>query len=62
MLGEERLAYRIDEAAETLGISRSKTYALISAGKLPVIRLGKTMRIPAEALREWVRKQTRKSA
>jgi excisionase family DNA binding protein len=61
-MAEERLAYRINEAAATLGISRSKAYGLINAGKLPVIRIGATMRIPAEALREWVRKQARRSA
>jgi len=55
----EKLALRIPEAADTLGVSRSKLYALISEGKLPVIRLGASMRIPAEGLRDWVRRQTK---
>lgn len=55
----ERLAYRIPEAAETLGISRSKVYQLIDSGDLPVIHVGHCMRVPAEALREWIRKQTK---
>lgn len=58
----DRLAYRVEEAAETLGLSRSKTYALIQAGALPVIRIGSSIRIPADALRQWVRDQTRQSA
>jgi excisionase family DNA binding protein len=55
----ERLAYRVPEAAAVLGISRTKAYALIAARQLPVIRMGKSMRVPAEGLRDWVRRQTR---
>ena len=58
----ERLAYRIPEAAETLGISRSKVYQLIDSGDLPAIRIGQTLRVPAEALRNWIRDQTKVGA
>jgi excisionase family DNA binding protein len=53
----ERLAYRVHEAAEHLGISRSKAYQLIAAGQLPVLRIGGSVRVPAEALKEWIARQ-----
>jgi excisionase family DNA binding protein len=54
----ERLAYRVNEAAERLGISRSKAYELIAAGKLPSIKIGGSVRVPAEALKAWITQQT----
>ena len=54
----ERLAYRVGEAAEFLGISRSKAYELIAGGTLPSLRIGTSVRVPAEALRDWIAKQT----
>lgn len=53
----ERLTYRVLEAAERLGISRSKAYELIAAGKLPSIKIGGSVRVPAEALKEWIDRQ-----
>lgn len=58
----ERLAYRVSEAAEAIGVSRTTAYELIAANKLPAIRIGKSFRIPAEALREWVKRQTQSVA
>lgn len=42
------------ETAEALRIGRTKVYALIASGQLPSIRIGSAVRVPAEALREWV--------
>jgi excisionase family DNA binding protein len=57
----ERLAYRPAEAAEALGISRSKLYELLAASdpsvRLPSFKLGHSIRIPADALREWLAKR-----
>ncbi len=50
----ERLLLRPAEAAEVLGLGRSKVYELLSAGSLPAIRVGSSVRIPAAALRRWV--------
>ncbi len=48
-------AYRVDDAARLLSISRSEAYTLISKGVIPHIRIGKKMiRIPAYALNEMV--------
>jgi excisionase family DNA binding protein len=52
-----RLLYRPIEAAEQLGISRTKLYELIAAGEIPAVVVGKRMRIPVSALREWVERR-----
>lgn len=54
----ERLAYRVIEAAEMIGVSRSKMYELIAAGTIPVVRIGTSIRIPVEGLREWIAQST----
>ena len=51
---EERMALRVGEAAEALGISRSRVYELIAQGDIPKIKIGKSVRVPVEGLREWV--------
>ncbi len=40
----QRLLLRIPEAAETLGIGRTKIYELIATGELPTIRVGRAVR------------------
>lgn len=50
----EKLLLRPTEAAELLGIGRSKIYALLAARELPSIRVGHSVRVPAAALRKWV--------
>ncbi len=53
----ERLLLRVEEVAEALGIGRSKAYELITAGELPVVRLGRCVRVPAAAVRGWMEAQ-----
>ncbi len=50
----QRLLLRIPEAAEQLGIGRTKMYEMISKGELPTIRIGRAVRISTSALRKWV--------
>ncbi len=52
--GMEKLLLRPTEAAEVLGLGRSKVYELLAAGTLPAIRVGGSVRVPAKALRRWV--------
>ena len=54
----ERLLLRVDEVAEMLGLGRSKTYELVATGILPVVRLGRSVRVPAEGLRRWLEEQS----
>jgi excisionase family DNA binding protein len=57
----EKLLLTPEEAGLALGLGRSRTYNLLAAGKLPSIRVGRSVRIPAEALRAWVDQQTAKT-
>ena len=50
-----RLALRVPETAELLGLSRSKTYELIGRGVIPSIQLDGSIRVPVEGLRELVK-------
>ena len=45
---------RVTEAAKFLGLGRSKTYELISGGGLPVVRIGRAVRVPVAGLRAWL--------
>jgi len=50
----EPLAYTVNEAAEALRIDRTHVYHLIRDGRLRSIKLGKSRRIPADALAELI--------
>jgi excisionase family DNA binding protein len=56
----EPLLLRPTEAAELLGIGRSKIYALLAAGQLPAVRVGHSVRVPVGELRRWVEEQSAK--
>lgn len=56
----ERLALRVAEAAEALGISRSKMYELVAANKVPSMKVGGVVRIPADAFRAWIAAQAKR--
>jgi excisionase family DNA binding protein len=49
----ERVLLRVSEAAEMIGVSRSKLYEMVAEGVLPAVRLpgNRLIRIPAEAVR-----------
>lgn len=53
----EKLLLRPAEAAESLGLGRSKTYQLIASGTIPSLRIGKNVRVSVEALRLWAKDQ-----
>jgi len=50
----ERLTLTIKEAARLLGISRGLAYEMARRGKLPVVRFGRRVVIPKEALRKML--------
>ncbi|MGE3273851.1 MAG: helix-turn-helix transcriptional regulator [Vicinamibacterales bacterium] len=57
MANTERLMLRPVEAADAIGVSRSKVYELIAAGEIPSIRVGGCVRVPVAALQEWIASQ-----
>ena len=48
------LLLSVEEAAQALGIGRSKTYELIASGQVPSLRIGRRTLVPARALSEAV--------
>ena len=57
-----QLLLRPEEAATSLGISRTKLFELIGSGEIESIRIGSARRIPADALEDWVTLQRTQAA
>ena len=53
----ERLLLRPVEAAEAIGVGRSKIYELLARGELPSVRIGSSVRVPLDGLRDWIAQQ-----
>jgi excisionase family DNA binding protein len=58
----DRLLLRPSEAGEAIGVSRSKAYELIAAGKIPSVKVGGCVRVPVDALRAWIDRQLAEQA
>ena len=43
--------YTVNETAQALGLSKNGLYKLIYAGKIPAVKVGRAIRIPADALK-----------
>jgi excisionase family DNA binding protein len=50
----EILLLRVSETAKLIGLGKSKTYDLIAKGEIPSLRIGRSVRVPADKLRAWV--------
>jgi excisionase family DNA binding protein len=51
--GAEPLLIRVEEAAKLLAISRAALYPMLGR-EIPVVRIGRAVRIPRQALAEYV--------
>ena len=49
------LLVNVDEAARLLGLGRSKTYELVLSGQLQSLKIGRSRKIPQQAIDEFVR-------
>lgn len=49
-----KLTYTVPEMAKALGIGKNKAYELIKTEGFPVIYIGASIRIPIEALNNWL--------
>jgi excisionase family DNA binding protein len=58
----QQLLLRPAEAARMLGLGRSKVYEMAATREIPAIRIGRAVRIPASALRQWVEEQQEEQA
>lgn len=50
----ERLVYTAAEAAQALRIGRSKLYELLDAEEIESIHIGRSRKIPAAALHDYI--------
>lgn len=48
LTNQPRLTMSVHEAADLLGISRALAYEQIQRGELPVIRMGRRLRVPVQ--------------
>ena len=55
----EKLLLRPMEAAEAIGVGRSKVYELLATGALPSVRIGASIRVPVDRLRAWIAQQSK---
>ena len=55
----QSLLLRAEDVQRALGLGRSKVYELIASGELPVVRIGRSVRVPSKALDEWIERQTK---
>ena len=54
--GELVLLLTVEDAGKALGISRSTMYELIGAGDLEVVHIRRSVRVPIDALHDFVRR------
>ncbi|HHU62163.1 MAG TPA: helix-turn-helix domain-containing protein [Natronincola sp.] len=54
MESKELTLLTVEEMAEVLRIGRSSAYELCRQNEFPVIRIGRSIRIPRKALLDWI--------
>jgi excisionase family DNA binding protein len=54
----EPVLLKAGDVAKLLGLGRSKVFAMLAVGELPVIRIGRSVRVPRAALEDWIAEQT----
>jgi len=53
-VAQERLLLRPEEVADALAVGRTAVFELIRTGELRSVKIGKSRRIPAEAVVEYL--------
>ena len=53
---------KVPEVAEELRIARSRAYELVADGKIPSVRIGRSVRINRRELERWLEDRRQKSA
>ena len=49
---------RPDEVAQVLRIGRTRTFELLGSGDLPVVRIGRVVRVSKAGLDRWIEEHT----
>lgn len=47
-----------EEVAEYLGVSLSQAYKLMGSGRIPTLRIGRSLRTPLKVLEAWIENRT----
>jgi len=55
----ERMLLKPVEVAEMLGIAKSRIYEMLAKGELPSLRIGRSVRVPVNALQKWIEARQR---
>jgi excisionase family DNA binding protein len=50
----EKYGLTVEEAAKKIGVCERKVRGLIAEGKIPHYRIGRSVRIPWPALKQWL--------
>ena len=53
---ENRLLLKVEQAAERLGLGRTIVWGLVTSGELESVKIGRSRRVPIEALGAYVAK------
>lgn len=56
------LLLTLDQAAEVAGVGKNRMYMLVAGGGIAAIRFGRAIRIPRQAIVEWIRESSRKGS
>lgn len=54
------LVYDVPEAGALLGLTRNASYEAVKRGELPVIRIGKLLKVPKSAFHAMIEAASRK--
>jgi excisionase family DNA binding protein len=54
MTADSRLLFTPEHAADRLDVGRTTIYALMASGELRSVKIGRSRRVPAAALEEYV--------
>jgi len=50
----EQLLVTIEEAGKMIRVGRTRMYELVASRTIPSVRIGRSVRVPVHALREWI--------
>jgi excisionase family DNA binding protein len=54
ILNSMSMLLTVKDVEAELQLGRTRTYELVRSGELPIVRIGRVVRIPRDALRRWI--------
>ena len=58
-LSEQKVLLDSRDVSRLLGLGRTKVFEMMARSELPVIRIGRCVRVPRDALMDWISNETR---